>query len=27
MPQHCTGCGACIAPCPVSATGLDHEHK
>lgn len=24
-PQHCTGCGACIAPCPVSATGLHHE--
>ncbi|QCP60413.1 ferredoxin-type protein NapF [Pantoea sp. SO10] len=25
LPQHCTGCGACIAPCPVSATGLHHE--
>jgi len=25
LPQHCTGCGACIAPCPVSATGLHHD--
>lgn len=23
-PENCTGCGACIAPCPVSATGLAH---
>lgn len=27
VPQQCTGCGACIAPCPVSATGLHHEHE
>lgn len=26
LPQNCTGCGACIAPCPVSATGLHYEH-
>ncbi len=23
-PENCTGCGACLAPCPVSATGLQH---